>query len=328
MQFLDDELELGGIIRPSDVPAGGLPGKDELLAALAARGVVLLRGFSFDKALFERFTDGIGTVRPANVHWVTTRKFESSRGTESVDFGNAAIPLHAESYYTPICPQTVVFWCANSTAQGGETLLCDGQRLYESLPPDLQEVLRSTVVHWRYRCSFDRLVEQTQRPLAEFLEWCARAPDCAVEVDDKQRSLSIAYSAPAIRTTQWTRRPAFANNLLSLAGSGVLADWVDDLDPQILATVEEIAEKQTYRHAWQTDDVLIVDNTRSMHGRAAWTGGTREVRVRMLTSESLRIRHVGGRLEGGTPITRLLRSSSFRPRSIAGHRLAGLWAKR
>ncbi|MDQ1743198.1 MAG: hypothetical protein QOE23_1537 [Pseudonocardiales bacterium] len=328
MKFLSDELGLGGVIESSDVLAGGLPGNDELLAAVAERGAVLLRGFHLDKDSFERFTDSIGTVRPANVHWVTTRKFESSRGTESVDFGNDAIPLHAESYYTPICPQTVVFWCANSTARGGETLICDGERLYESLPPDVQEVLRSTVIHWRYQCSFARLVEQTQRPLAEFLEWCARTPNCEVVVDDKQRQLSISYSAPAIRTAEWTRRPAFANNLLSLAHSGVLADWVADLDPDLVATVGELAEKLTLKHNWRPGDVLVIDNTRFMHGRAAWSGGTRDVRVRMLTSDSLRIRHVDGQADAGTAIKRLLRNTAFRPRSIATNRLVGSWVKR
>jgi alpha-ketoglutarate-dependent taurine dioxygenase len=42
-----------------------------------------------------------------------------------------------------------------------------------------------------------------------------------------------------------------------------------------------VAESLTTEIAWQRGDVAIIDNTRCLHGRRAFPGGTREILTRM-----------------------------------------------
>ena len=49
----------------------------------------------------------------------------------------------------------------------------------------------------------------------------------------------------------------------------------------LLRRVADAAESLTIEIAWQRGDVAIIDNTRCLHGRRAFTGGAREILTRM-----------------------------------------------
>ncbi|MDQ1698515.1 MAG: hypothetical protein QOG34_378, partial [Frankiaceae bacterium] len=151
---------------------------------------------------------------------------------------------------------------------------------------DLRAVLGAATITWRYSCSFERLVEQTQRPVEEFLQASKRASNCRVRVSRRRKQLIVYYTAPAIRRTWWADAESFANNLLSLANSGVLEDWADGITVEQVRRISDVASEIRIKHSWLPGDVLLVDNTRVMHGREAWSGDIRKINVRMLTLDA------------------------------------------
>jgi len=259
----------------------------DIINLLGKHGALLLRDFQIDATDFDSVTRRLGRVRPANIRADTSRAFTST-GTQRVNDGGFPIPLHAESYYTPICPQILAFFCEETTVKlGGETTLCDGERLFESFSSRIRQDLEGCRIVWTHDCPIQSLEGQTQMPLAEFLAWCQRADDCEVVVNQNAGTIHLRYSAPAIRLTWWGSRPAFANNLLPLAGRSLLAKMAPGLSDDLLQSIERSAVDSMIAHTWRPGDLLLVDNTRIMHGRTGWSGGVRNILVRMLTVESL-----------------------------------------
>lgn len=253
---------------------------------IAHHGVLVLRGFSDGAAGFEEVTDRLGRVRPANIRSGTTREFSSTRGTQAVNAGQQALPLHAESYYTPICPQILSFACVSHTADGGATTVCDGVALFRALSPAARRALLECDVVWRHSCPAEELEAQTQRPLSEFVAWCGNADRCEVTVDDSTRRIRIDYRAPAIRRTRWSNLEAFANNLIPLDRAGLLEEMAPGLSPDVVREAQAVAEELIVPHKWLPDDVLLIDNTRVMHGRTGWSTGNRRILARMLTVDA------------------------------------------
>ncbi|HEY3504607.1 MAG TPA: TauD/TfdA family dioxygenase [Actinocatenispora sp.] len=262
------------------VRSGTLP------SLIAEHGVVLLRNFRDGAEEFETVTDSLGAVRPANIRVGTTRQFESGNGTQAVNAGNLAVPLHAESYYTPISPQILAFTCVEFTTAGGETVFCDGVELFGRLDEDARTALRSASVEWRHECAVSDLETQTQMSVDRFRRWCDRADECSVTVDDTTGTVAIRYVAPAIRKTWWGAQESFANNLIPINQSGVLAEMSPGLAARHVEAAEREAAAITVAHRWQPRDVALIDNTRVMHGRNPWSGGVRHLQVRMLTVEA------------------------------------------
>jgi alpha-ketoglutarate-dependent taurine dioxygenase len=256
----------------------------DLTGLLAEHGVVLLRGFRDGVDGFEELTDPLGTVRPANIRVGTSRRFETGQGTQAVNAGTLAVPMHAESYYTPVCPQILAFTCVEFTASGGESLCCDGVELFAGLPEESRAALAASTIEWRHECRIEELEAQTQQPVDRFVRWCERADDCDVSVDEAADRIRIRYVAPTIRTTWWGGQDAFANNLIPINQQGVLASASPGLDPRHVEAAELRAAQISVAHRWQPQDIALIDNTRMMHARNPWSG-VRHLRVRMLTVE-------------------------------------------
>lgn len=251
-------------------------------AALLRDGVLVLRGFADAEAHFDRLTDRFGRAHPANIRRSTARTFTSDSGTQAVTSGHDAVALHAESYFTPICPQVLAFLCVEHTAEGGETLVCDGAALVDALPAGVRSALLDAEITWTHRCPIDELEAQTQRSLDDFLAACADVDRCSVEVHATSGEVTICHTAPVVRTTWRGGRRAFANNLIPIAHSGLLGTMAPAVGAAVADEVERRAGELAVAHEWQAGDIVLLDNTRMMHGRTAWSGGVRRLRVRML----------------------------------------------
>jgi alpha-ketoglutarate-dependent taurine dioxygenase len=265
-------------------PGAGLLDFDhaEVTAALAGHGFVVMTGHVDGVERFEEFTDRFGRVRPANLRACSRRRFESGRGTQSVTPGTGEVPLHAESYFTPICPEVLAFGCVEFSADGGESTLCDGRALLRALPAADRSALEAAAIVWEHEAPVAQLVEQTQRPLQDFLDACEAQTDCRVRVE--QDVVRVRYTAPAVRRARFDGAPTLANNLIPIWRSGALAAACPGLDAAVVERMARAAPGVTVRHRWHDGDVVVIDNTRVMHGRAAFTAGTRRILVRMVAA--------------------------------------------
>jgi len=254
----------------------------ELEGLMATHSFVVLRGHADGVERFEEFTDRFGRARSANLRAGSERPFESGHGTQSVTPGSDEVPLHAESYFTPICPDVLSFGCVAFTAEGGESTLCDGRALLWALAPQDRAALEAATIVWEHEAPVAELEAQTQSPLADFLDDCACQPDCSAWVEDDV--VRVRYAAPAVRRTRFGGDHALANNLIPIWQAGVLGSACPGLDAGVVERMAHTADEASVRHAWQDGDVVVIDNTRVMHGRTAFGAGTRRILVRMMAA--------------------------------------------
>ncbi len=101
--------------------------RDKFINLLSTGSIVVFSGFDNDLDEFAEFTKQFGQIT-WDVHDVSTSgKF---------------INLHSEGTYTQNPPELVWFYCITPSAQGGETLLCDGVKLFQKLDEDVKRIFK------------------------------------------------------------------------------------------------------------------------------------------------------------------------------------------
>jgi D-3-phosphoglycerate dehydrogenase len=251
--------------------------RDALLGLLAAAGHVLLRGFGPGPDDFSTLVGRCSsrtTLDPARTFYDAV--------VQKVDGGTHALPLHSENSTTPFSPDVIWFHCATAARHGSQTTVADGRRIWAGLSDRAraafaaQEVVfaRSVPEHiWKgmvHHLSGGRiaLADVEFRHLRDGL-----AASAAVRLEPRDDAgVWYAFTTPAVHPTRFAADPAFCNSLLTL-GSDVyelptitFADGTPipaDIDAEVRAVSAAVTEEID----WQDGDILVVDNTRVMHGR-------------------------------------------------------------
>lgn len=246
---------------------------DTIHALFKAHGAVLVRGLAADVDAFRRFTD------PFCSQWVINdapnrTMIDPAHVIQSVDGGNVAFPPHSEISRAPWRPDICFFYCIQPPEGRGETLVCDGVAVVRALP----EAVRAGLAKRRL------LYMQPARP-AELAYWlgsetpdaatlAAPPPGCPFSFAGGTNGVVRVFSRPALQPTLFGDEPAFANFLLFARdmhkrrdfprlsdGRAVPDDWVE--------AIRESCAACTVAVEWQAGDLLILDNSRFMHGRSA-----------------------------------------------------------
>lgn len=254
-------------------------------SAFEQYGVVLLRGFECDLDGFESMTRQFCK----DFHEVGTRQvLRQAAGdgfTTEVFHNNFILLGHSEGAYRPYPPPPEVcfFMCVTPPVEpGGETTLVDGVEMLEVMPDDLRCRLEDTGVTYESQWEAERWKNEfgahTEKELRALL---GRFNNVRFSLTDGM--LHLYYSAPAITCTR-SGNTAFINGILAhlpqiahprykdlpvyvkptnrvYFGDGEL------LPDEVVNALIDAHDRVSYRHRWMANDVLIVDNTRYMHGR-------------------------------------------------------------
>jgi alpha-ketoglutarate-dependent taurine dioxygenase len=258
--------------------AAALIGLDpqRVLALYRTHGAVLLRGFAYDLEAFRSFCRALCPTAAINESPGRVA-VAASEDVQSVNLGEDAFPLHPELSREPWKPDTAFFACLAPPApgDGGETTLCDGVVLVDALAPAVREAFAARRLVYLMP-TWPGLFEfwlgtpaPTPRQLATPPRTC---PYRFVALADG--TVMRSFSRPALHRPMFTERPAFGNFLLFARYHVGRSDFplLDDLTevPQAWTdAVQAAAEPLTYAHAWRQGDILMLDNTRFMHGRRA-----------------------------------------------------------
>lgn len=253
--------------------------------ALQQHGVVLLRGTPLDLDAFESLTREFS----GHFHAVGTRQaLRQAAGdghTTEVFRSNFVLLGHSEGTYRPYPPPPDVcfFMCLMPPAvRGGETTLIHGASMLESIPAKLRTRLEDEGVIYeslwepaRWRAEFGLHTVADLKKLLDTMS-CVR-----YELSDD--ALHLRYRAPAI-TTGRDGRLSFANGILAhlpvipksrYTGLPVYAKasnriYFGDgsaLSDNDVTDLIDAHDQNLHLHRWQRGDVLVVDNSRFMHGR-------------------------------------------------------------
>lgn len=246
---------------------------DELIALYKTHGALLLRGFPPGLDAFRAFTARFCSSSVFNES-PDRLLLDDAHNIQSVNGGGDPFPLHPELSREPWKPDVCFFHCLQPPGEGGETTICDGVELVRRLDPEM----RNHFARSRLLYALRAMPEQLQfwlgadRPTREQLAYPPAS--CPYRFAVGPDGVWRYFTRPALHKPMFADDPAFGNFLLFARdyngrrdypvledGRPVPDDWMD--------AVRAAAAPITIPVSWQAGDLLMIDNTRFMHGRNA-----------------------------------------------------------
>jgi len=242
-----------------------------LLRLYSTHGAILARGF--DASL-----DAFRTV----ASWFSRRSIfndslnrtlvDAAQNIQTVDRGEHAFPLHPELARKPWMPDVCFFHCLTAPGSGGETLICDGVRIVEELPAELRESLSERRLRYDHLATADECSYWLNTPHPSEEDLARPRPECPYRFYAHEDGVACSFTRPFFHRPMFSEKPAFGSFLLfsryCLLNPRFPTFEDGEAVPQsIVAAIKSVADGLTAPIAWQPGDLLILDNTRFMHGR-------------------------------------------------------------
>ena len=200
--------------------------------------------------------------------------FDRDANIQSVNGGADAFPLHPELSREPWKPDVCFFHCLKAPASGGETTVCDGVELVRRLPAAVRDglsgrrfVYLQPMPPWHLKFWFG-----TETPeAAQLTRPPAHVPYYFLRINGH---LVRAFNRPALHRPLFTDEPAFGSFLLFARYQNGRYDFpiLDDgyaVPHEWVEAVKEVSDRLTVPVKWRKGDLLMLDNSRFMHGRNA-----------------------------------------------------------
>src|SRR5215213_9074786 len=270
--------------------------RSDLKAKLLEHGALLFRGFNLTSVSdFERCASAI-CPDLFSEYGDLPREQVSSKVYGSTPYpSNQSILFHNESSHLHRWPMKIWFFCVKAPAQGGETPIVDCRRVYELLPEDLRDrFARKGIMYVRnftegLDVSWQEFFRTQDRAVVE--EQCRRAGIDCQWID--QTTLRTRKVAVAVTKHPHTDEQIFFNqiqlhhasyllpevreSLLDLVGNEGLPRnaYYGDASPIEAATITRVDEayrKASVSFKWMENDLLMLDNMLTAHGRKPFAG--------------------------------------------------------
>ncbi len=279
--------------------------RETIDSRLRQHGALLFRGFNGNSLnTFEQFTTTIASSLMSYGERSSPRHVLSGNIYTSTDHpADQHILLHNEQSYTLNWPMKIWFFCVRPAQQGGRTPIADSRRIYQRLPlPVVQKFVEKQVMYVRnygdmLGLSWQEAFQTDDKRVVE--EHCRR-DTIEFEWKDENR-LRTKQIRPAVRQhprtgeTVWFNHAVFFNiHSLEQTARESLRAGVDDFDlpfntfygdgspiePAIVEQIYEAYRQERIAFAWQTGDILMLDNMLCAHGREPFVA-PREIAVAM-----------------------------------------------
>ncbi|MBL4671088.1 MAG: TauD/TfdA family dioxygenase [Arenicella sp.] len=269
-------------------------------------GGVLLRKFRVNGvAHFERFIEEAFDHSLLNYeNRSTPRSVVKGHVYTSTEYpNNQSIPLHNENAYTRSWARKIFFYCIKASDVGGETPIADSRKIFNRIPDELKARFdRHGLLYVRNYSGLDLpwqdVFNTTDKQQVEV--YCQQNDiECEWVADDHLRTKQYCQSiAQHPETGEWVwfnqAHLFHISNLDKELRQSLLDSFAhEDLPRNVyLGDGSEIAEADlelirgiyqdlTVSFAWQSGDILLLDNMLSAHGRHPYEG-QRKVVVGMI----------------------------------------------
>jgi len=242
-----------------------------LVALLRSRGAVLLRGFP---PSIEQLQTVTGRLCSGSVFNESPDRalIDPAHNIQSVNGGADAFPLHPELSREPWKPDVCFFHCLIPPDQGGETVICDGVALADALPPAVRAGLERHRLFYIQPAPPWQLAHWFGTETPDEAMLAAPPASCPYRFMRIGDRLARVFSRPALHRTLFGDARAFGNFILFARdylgrGDFPLLDDGRPVPDDWVAAIRAAAAPLTVPVAWQAGDLLILDNSRFMHGR-------------------------------------------------------------
>lgn len=279
--------------------------REELHRSLVDHGALLFRGFDIGGVDgFDRMVRALSGSPLTYTERSSPRHSIKGNVYTSTDYPpEEEITLHNEHSYRASWPLTLYFYCVQPPETLGATPLADTRLLYEAIDPAVREEFlrrRWMLVRNLYEdfgVTWQHVYDTDDRD--QVTEYCAQN---GIEVewlaDNGLRTRAVrdaAHFRPGSDTPRWFNHITFFHNttLAKDLRDGLLAMFGEEglpyntyygdggvIPDDVMDHLREAYAKTKVRFDYHKDDVLVVDNMTSCHGRESFTG-PRKVAVAM-----------------------------------------------
>lgn len=254
-----------------DVPSG------QILDLYRTHGALLLRGFPFDLKSFRVFAE---TFCSSSVFNESPDRLllDEANNIQSVNGGLDPFPLHPELAREPWKPDACFFCCLEPPRSQGETTVCDGVELVRRLPTDVRANLAARRLLYVQPASPETLAYWLGSSAPDDARLASPPSRCPYRFVRTPRGVMRVFSRPALHRTMFGNELAFGNFLLFARyylnrpnfptlddGLPVPQEWIE--------AVKIASDGLTVSIPWQRGDLIMLDNSRFMHGRNAIVDG-------------------------------------------------------
>ena len=229
------------------------------------KGLIVFDNFNISPSDFYKFTKKF-TTHYAN-DAIRRKERYNNKVLRSVDLGNKKVTLHSESSFTVTRPQIIWFMCANppKTSDGGETILCDGSKLWDILHTKTKNFYKKEPVEYDVVIKLSKINSTLKK------KWFLNFPGIRDEfIDFKKSIMKFKYKTYAVEKNYFNSKLYFCNHLLSVRDEQQINKVLCNNKPipkEYFNDIEIKSKKITYSHKWKKNQILMIDNHRFMHGR-------------------------------------------------------------
>jgi len=277
---------------------------DEVIRQFKDVGVLLFSGFEVNTQIFEQFSNRFSNDYMDHKGGGSLRQVINKDGDKTIlsvsyafnvesqrTFGLA---LHSDRSYTKSQPPVMWFYCVVPAKEEGETLVCDGVQVCEGLSESTRKLFKNKRIKYirNYVDGEWQLWAQTDS-LQDVERYC-RDNDLTFTFN-ADKSVTTEYLCHALVRPRWTQRDAFVNSILLVLWqeedlkrktSLVRMEDGSKIPQEAIDEVRAVSGRLTREIKWNPGDIVMVDNTRMLHGRRAFNDPKREIYVRMCRSVS------------------------------------------
>ncbi|VWX46968.1 TauD/TfdA family dioxygenase [Novosphingobium sp. 9U] len=263
------------LIQPSETRDILAVDRDEVVALYKAHGALLLRGFATDVEAFGRFARQFCPTSVINES-PGRRVLDAERNVLTVDGGAGAFNFHPELSREPWKPDAAFFGCLSAPRAGGATTICDGVELVRALPTEVRQGLEGRRLLY-IKPTWPGLLEfWLGTPTPTDAQLLSPPENCPYFFRKLHGEIVRIFTRPALHWPMFSDQPAFGNFLLFARFNNRRPDFplLDDGRPvpePWLQAIRATAERVGVAVDWRKGDLLMLDNTRFMHGRTAIT---------------------------------------------------------
>jgi alpha-ketoglutarate-dependent taurine dioxygenase len=251
----------------------------ETLDYFKSFGVLLFRGFGVDyeqmKAFAEKFSSRFVLDKDRPI--VDPR----NKFVTLVDPGMHYVSPHCENANSPFRPDVIWFCCGVPASQGGETLFWDGVQVWEELDQELRQLFIAKKIKFcqKFPAADWKRFLGVGATLADVKRTLNGIPGLSYKINEDQ-SISIEYVCSAVVKTKYGHQDAFANSLIAEyknpRGVVTFADS-SPIPATVINQIQQVMNKLTEVIPWQAGDLVMIDNSRFLHGRRSFTDTKRRI---------------------------------------------------
>ncbi|MGE0634354.1 MAG: TauD/TfdA family dioxygenase [Pseudobdellovibrionaceae bacterium] len=245
---------------------------------LKESGALLFRDFDVNMDSFREFSDQFASEHLKH-GLPKLRAGMSEDGTVAdVLAGTHDIVLHGEMYYLPKQPDILWLFCQKPALHGGATTVCDGIEYLNALTPALKALFNKKKILYTHRWGPTgwQAIFKTDS-IDQAISELKRDPRVSSAKFDGE-FLTFDYVTSAIMRPKYSSTPAFINSIANVKQYAYL-NTVDvkfedgeQITPEMVEEINEIGSLVVKDVSWQAGDVLMIDNSRVMHGRRNFSG--------------------------------------------------------